>query len=60
MMNYNLVIESSIQPWALKLIIFLQVKEFTLEVHSNVVCTVRATVKLHKDFIAQELLNPLQ
>ena len=54
MMNYNLVIESSIQPWALKLIIFLQVKEFTLEVHSNVVCTVWATVKLHEDFIAQE------
>jgi pyruvoyl-dependent arginine decarboxylase (PvlArgDC) len=54
MMNYNLVIESSIQPWALKLIIFLQVKEFTLEVQGNVVCTVWATVKLHKDFIAQE------
>ena len=60
MMNYNLVIESSIQPWALKLIIFLQVKEFTLEVHSNVVCTVWATVKLHKDFITQEWLDPLQ
>ena len=60
MMNDNLVVGSNIQPRALKLIIFLKVKEFTIEVKCSVIEAIWATIELHQDFIAQKWLDSLQ